>query len=134
MVSTGIFVAPAVADTTLTVGKAAPTSDNLIVVDVGNDLGFFKKRGLDLKILNFRGTAPLVQAMTAGSLDIALADGTMMAFIVKGAPMMAVCHAPNLLTAQVAAERVVFERLSAHQQIAIIRCVGRRKGNGSKRS
>ncbi len=44
-----------------------------------------------MKILNFRGTAPLVQAMTAGSLDIALADGTVMAIIiVKGAPMTAV--------------------------------------------
>jgi NitT/TauT family transport system substrate-binding protein len=93
----GIVAGPAAADTTLTVGKAAPTSDNLIVVDVGNELGFFKKHGLDLKILNFRGTAPLVQAMTAGSLDIALADGTMMAFIVKGAPMTAVCQSTTAL-------------------------------------
>jgi len=92
VLGTGLVSAPARADTALTVGKAAPTSDNLIAVDVGNDLGFFKKHGLYLKILNFRGTAPLVQAMTAGSLDIALADGTMMAFIVKGAPMTAVCQ------------------------------------------
>lgn len=96
-VGAGIAAAPAAADTTLTVGKAAPTSDNLIVVDVGNELGLFKKHGLDLKILNFRGTAPLVQAMTAGSLDIALADGTMMAFIVKGAPMTAVCQSTTAL-------------------------------------
>ena len=97
VIGAGIVAGPAAADTTLTVGKAAPTSDNLIVVDVGNDLGFFKKHGLDLKILNFRGTAPLVQAMTAGSLDIALADGTMMAFIVKGAPMTAVCQSTTAL-------------------------------------
>jgi NitT/TauT family transport system substrate-binding protein len=97
VVGAGLAAGPAVADTALTVGKAAPTSDNLIVVDVGNELGFFKQHGLDLKILNFRGTAPLVQAMTAGSLDIALADGTMMAFIVKGAPMTAVCQSTTAL-------------------------------------
>jgi NitT/TauT family transport system substrate-binding protein len=87
-----IGASPAVADTTLTVGKPAATADNLIVVDVGKDLGIFEKHGLDLKILNFRGTAPLVQAITAGSVDVGLADGTIMAFIVKGAPMTAVCE------------------------------------------
>jgi NitT/TauT family transport system substrate-binding protein len=97
VVGAGIAATPAAADTTLTVGKAAPTSDNLIVVDVGNELGLFKKHGLDVKIINFRGTAPLVQAMTAGSLDIALADGTMMAFIVKDAPMTAVCQSTTAL-------------------------------------
>ena len=83
---------PAAADTTLTVGKPAATAENLILVDVGKDLGIFEKHGLDVKILNFRGTAPLVQAITAGSVDIGLADGTMMSFIVKGAPMRAVCE------------------------------------------
>ncbi len=92
VVGTGIVATSAAADTTLTVGKPAATADNLIVVDVGNDLGIFKKHGLDLNILNFRGTAPLVQAITAGSVDIGLADGTIMAFIVKGAPMTAVCE------------------------------------------
>jgi NitT/TauT family transport system substrate-binding protein len=87
-----IGASPAVADTTLTVGKPAATADNLIVVDVGKDLGIFERHGLDLKILNFRGTAPLVQAITAGSVDVGLADGTIMAFIVKGAPMTAVCE------------------------------------------
>lgn len=97
VVGAGMVARPATAETALTVGKAAATSDNLIVVDVGNELGFFKKHRLDLKILNFRGTAPLVQAMTAGSLDIGLADGTMMAFIVKGAPMIAVCQSTTAL-------------------------------------
>ena len=92
VVGAGILAVPAAADTTLTVGKPAATADNLIVVDVGKDLGIFRKHGLDLKILNFRGTAPLVQAIAAGSVDIGLADGTMMAFTVKGAPMIAVCE------------------------------------------
>jgi ABC-type nitrate/sulfonate/bicarbonate transport system substrate-binding protein len=92
VVGAGIVAAPAAADTTLTVGKPAATADNLIVVDVGKDLGIFKKHGLNLKILNFRGTAPLVQAIAAGSVDVGLADGTIMAFIVKGAPMTAVCE------------------------------------------
>src|SRR5262245_40572229 len=37
------------AATTLTVGKAAPNSDPIIPVNVGDKLGIFKKHGLDLK-------------------------------------------------------------------------------------
>ncbi len=83
--------APA-ADTTLTVGKANQVSDAIIPVDVGDRLGIFKKHGLNLTITNFGGGSKMVQAMTAGAIDIGDGAGTEMAFVAKGAPMIAVCE------------------------------------------
>jgi NitT/TauT family transport system substrate-binding protein len=80
------------AETTLNVGKAQANADSIITVDVGVEHGFFQKHGLDLKILNFEGGSRIIQALTAGSLDIAVGAGTQMSFVVKGAPMKAVCE------------------------------------------
>src|ERR1700733_13523071 len=49
------MVRPAAADTTLVVGKASPTADTVIAVNVGDRLGFFKNHGIDLKIIDFTG-------------------------------------------------------------------------------
>jgi NitT/TauT family transport system substrate-binding protein len=84
--------APASADTTLIVGKANPTSDAIIPVNVGDQLGIFKKHGLDLTIIDFGGGSKAAQAMAAGSIDIEDGAGTEMAFVAKGAPMLAVCE------------------------------------------
>src|ERR1700757_4255859 len=83
---------PAFAQTALTVGKANPTSDAIIPVNVGDKLGIFKKHGLDLKIVDFGGGSKMVQALTAGAIDIGDGAGTEMAFVAKGAPMLAVCE------------------------------------------
>jgi len=61
---------PAFAGTTLVVGKAVATNPSMMAVNVGDQVGFFKKHGLDLKIVNFGGGARMVQALTAGSIDI----------------------------------------------------------------
>jgi len=87
----------AAADATLTVGKAAANAQAIIPVDVGERLGYFKKRGLALKIVNFAGGSKMVQAMTAGSIDIADGDGSQMAFVAKGVPMLAVCETATTL-------------------------------------
>src|SRR6476619_5432466 len=87
---TAVAPVPA-ADATLTVGTANSTSDAIIPVNVGDELGIFKKHGLDLKIVDFGGGSRRVQALTAGSIDIGVGAGTEMAFVVKGAPMLAVC-------------------------------------------
>ena len=84
--------APAAADATLTVGKASATSDAIIPVNVGDTRGIFKKHGLDLKIIDFGGGSKMVQGLAAGSIDIGDGAGTEMAFIAKGAPMLAVCQ------------------------------------------
>ncbi len=83
---------PASADTTLTIGKANATSDAIIPVNVGDQLGIFKKHGLDLKIIDFGGGGKSAQAMAADAIDIEDGAGTEMAFIAKGAPMLAVCE------------------------------------------
>ena len=88
-----IAAAPiASADTALTVGKAAPNADPIIPVNVGYQLGFFKKHGLDVKIVDFLGGSKMAQAMTAGALDIGDGAGTEMALVAKGVPMIAVCE------------------------------------------
>jgi NitT/TauT family transport system substrate-binding protein len=84
--------APASADTALTVGKSNATSDAIIPVNVGDELGIFKKHGLDLKIIDFTGGSKMAQALAAGSIDIGDGAGTEMAFVAKGAPMIAVCE------------------------------------------
>jgi NitT/TauT family transport system substrate-binding protein len=74
------------------VGKAAPNAEAIIPVNVGDQLGLFKKHGIDLKILDFAGGSKMVQALTAGSIDIGDGDGTQMVFIAKGVPMKAICE------------------------------------------
>jgi NitT/TauT family transport system substrate-binding protein len=83
---------PASADTALTVGKSNATSDAIIPVNVGDELGIFKKHGLSLKIIDFGGGSKMAQALAAGSIDIGDGAGTEMAFVAKGAPMIAVCE------------------------------------------
>jgi ABC-type nitrate/sulfonate/bicarbonate transport system substrate-binding protein len=85
------------AETSLTVGKASNDSDSIIPVNVGDQLGFFKKRGLALKIVDFEGGGKMIQAMAAQSIDIGIGAGIQMAFIVKGVPMKAVCESTTTL-------------------------------------
>lgn len=80
------------AQTTLTVGKAAPNADPIIPVNVGDKLGIFKKHGLNLKIVDFTGGSKMATAMAAGSLDIGDGAGTEMALVAKGVPMTAICE------------------------------------------
>jgi NitT/TauT family transport system substrate-binding protein len=87
-----VAATPAAAETALIVGKANPTSDAIIPVNVGDELGIFKKHGLDLKIIDFGGGSKMVQGLAAGAIDIGDGAGTEMAFIAKGAPMLAVCE------------------------------------------
>jgi NitT/TauT family transport system substrate-binding protein len=85
---------------TLRVGKAQANQFAFIPADVGADTGIFKKHGVDVEISNFGGDAKEMQALIAGSLDIALGGGPAFATIVKGAPMKAVAaeaNAPNTI-------------------------------------
>ncbi len=88
---------PASAQTSLTVGKASNDSDSIIPVNVGDQLGFFKKRGLALTIVDFEGGGKMIQAMAAHSIDIGIGAGIQLAFIAKGVPMMAVCESTTTL-------------------------------------
>ncbi len=97
----------AVAQELLRVGKAGREAFSFVPVDVGDQMGFFKKRGLALEISSFAGDARLQQAMAADAIDISLASGPGMAFIVKGAPVKAIAAfaGPPLLFALVVPDR-----------------------------
>jgi NitT/TauT family transport system substrate-binding protein len=87
------FSRTAPAAETLIVGKAVANATPMEPVNLGQEFGIFRKHGLELKISDFTGGSKLIQAMTAGSIDIGIADGTGMAFTAKGAPIMAICEA-----------------------------------------
>jgi ABC-type nitrate/sulfonate/bicarbonate transport system substrate-binding protein len=74
----------------LVVGKAFPTSFAFIPINVAVQSGIMAKAGFDVTIQGFEGSAKLQQGMTAGQVDIGLASGTDMAFVVKGVPEKAV--------------------------------------------
>jgi NitT/TauT family transport system substrate-binding protein len=82
--------APAVAETTVRVGKAQAQNFAFMPADIGVAAGIFKKHGIALEIASLAGDAKLVQAIAANSIDIALGGGPTIAFEVKGAPMLAV--------------------------------------------
>ncbi len=88
------------AETTLRLGKAQPNQFAFIPADVGVEAGIFKKHGIKLEISSFAGDAKEMQALAAGSIDIALGGGPAFATIVKGVPMKAVAaeaNAPNTI-------------------------------------
>lgn len=84
--------APVSAATTLTVGEANAIADNIMPLAIGDDLGIFRKHGLELKIVELGGGSKMAQAMAAGSIDVGLGSGTEMALMAKGAPARAVCE------------------------------------------
>jgi NitT/TauT family transport system substrate-binding protein len=86
------FGFPAVAAETLTVGKAAANTSTMLPADVGEKLGIFAKHGLSVTISDFSAGSKLVQAMTAGSIDIGVGAGPLMALTLKGAPILAICN------------------------------------------
>jgi ABC-type nitrate/sulfonate/bicarbonate transport system substrate-binding protein len=74
----------------LRVGKAVAQNFGYVPLNVGLAQGLFQKEGLEIDWVAFGGGSKQVQALTAGAIDIALGGGTDMAFIVKGAPEVAV--------------------------------------------
>jgi len=85
----GLFVSAAAAEV-VRFGKPVAGAFTFALLDVGVRAGIFKKHGLDLEISAFTGGTRLVQAETAGSIDIAFNTGPDMALIFKGAPVRAI--------------------------------------------
>ena len=87
----------------LRVGKAGREAFSFVPVDIGVRSGIFRKYDLDIEISGFAGDARLQQAMAADGIDISLASGPGMAFIVKGSPAKAIAAmaGPPLLFALV---------------------------------
>src|ERR1700750_854185 len=77
----------ALAQTPLTVGKAITSAAVMLPANLGVEFAIFKKRGLDVKVVDFTGGTKLYQAMVAGSVDIGIATGAGVAFTPKGATL-----------------------------------------------
>ncbi len=90
LLAIGLMSSCALAQDLLRVGKAGREAFSFVPVDIGVQMGFFKKRNLNVEIASFSGDARLQQAMAADAIDLSLASGPGMAFIVKGAPIKAV--------------------------------------------
>jgi len=74
----------------LRVGRVNPRSFNFGMLDAGIGRGFFQKYEVDITLVDIPGGAKLHQAMTAGSIDVAMGGGTDLPFLIKGAPEKAV--------------------------------------------
>jgi ABC-type nitrate/sulfonate/bicarbonate transport system substrate-binding protein len=77
---------PAQAETKVRVGQPQPGTFQFVPVKVGIETGIFKKHGIEVESSSFGGGPKVQQALTAGSIDIAIGSGPELAFIVKGAP------------------------------------------------
>ncbi len=84
-----LAVSGAAADS-VRVGKAGRDAFSFAPVDIGVQIGTFKKHSLDLTISSFGGDARVQQAMTADGIDIGLGSGPGLAFVVKGSPVKGV--------------------------------------------
>lgn len=80
--------ASAAAQTKIATAKVA-NDFALSMADYGNKLGTFQKHGLDVEV-SLITQAKMVQAVVAGSIDMALASGATLAFAAKGAPLKGV--------------------------------------------
>jgi NitT/TauT family transport system substrate-binding protein len=83
-----LFSVQARANTKLAVAKVA-NDFALMMVDYGNKLGTFQKNGLDVEVTQIT-QAKMIQAVVAGSIDMALGSGAVLAFRSKGAPLTGV--------------------------------------------
>ena len=61
-----------------------------VPLSIGVDEGIFAKYGLDVDVTSFGGDQKMQQGLASGSIDVALGGGPAMAFVVKGAPVIAV--------------------------------------------
>jgi NitT/TauT family transport system substrate-binding protein len=74
------------AATVVRVGNSSATAFNFMPLELGIKQGYFAKNGLDVQIIDLAGASKIYQAMVAGSIDVSLAAGTDIPFIIKGVP------------------------------------------------
>lgn len=90
----GIALTPARADETLTIAIGQHGNWENAVPELGQRMGFFKKRGLTLDLLYTQGSGETMQVVIAGSADIGIGVGTNSALgaFAKGAPVLALAN------------------------------------------
>lgn len=80
------FAATGRAAEKIRVGVPAGRAFMFAIIDVGNEVGTFKKLGLDVEKVDFQGGAKLVQGVASNSVDAAVAGSSDVKFILKGIP------------------------------------------------
>lgn len=78
------LVESAHAATTVRVGSSSATAFDFMPLALGIKQGTFAANGVDAQQINLGGSAQIVQAMVAGSIDVSLGAGTDVPFIMKG--------------------------------------------------
>ena len=78
------------ADTKVRIGQPQAGTFQFVPLQVGIEAGFFKKHGVQVEVTDFGGGPKVQQALTAGSIDIAIGSGPELALEVKGAPEIGV--------------------------------------------
>ena len=78
------------AETPLRVAKAQAYAYAFLPLDLGIELGLFKKHGVEVSPSQLDGSGKMHQAMASDSIDIALGAGSDMVFVAKGSPELAV--------------------------------------------
>ncbi|HXE30095.1 MAG TPA: ABC transporter substrate-binding protein [Stellaceae bacterium] len=73
---------------TIHVGKSSDIAFTFVPIEVALHQKFFE--GIDVDVASFGGSAKLQQALVAGAVDVGLAAGTDIPFLVKGAPEIGV--------------------------------------------
>jgi NitT/TauT family transport system substrate-binding protein len=76
------------ANTKLAVAKVA-NDFALMMLDYGNELSVFQRNGLDVEVIQIT-QAKMIQAVVAGSINMALGSGAVLAFKPRGAPLTGV--------------------------------------------
>ena len=76
----------AAAATTVLVGNSSATAFNFMPLSFGIELGIFARNGVDVQPVNLEGAAKIYAALIANSIDMSLAAGTDVPFIMKGVP------------------------------------------------
>ncbi len=72
------------------VGNSSAQAFNFLPLAIGIQKKFFETNGVIVEEVDLGGSAKLHQAMVAGAIDLGLGAGTDIAFLVKGAPEVAV--------------------------------------------
>jgi NitT/TauT family transport system substrate-binding protein len=90
-----LMASPALADDAIKLAVGARGNWETAAAELGQNAGFFKKRGLALEILYTQGSGETQQAVIAGSVGIGIGLGTtsVMAAFAKGAPLTVIGNA-----------------------------------------
>jgi ABC-type nitrate/sulfonate/bicarbonate transport system substrate-binding protein len=74
------------AETAVRVGQPQAGTFQFVPLQVGLEAGLFKQHGVGVEVISFAGGPRVQQALTAGSIDIAIGSGPELAFVAKGVP------------------------------------------------